>query len=405
MNYKEIGEQIYKNCINFIESRISGWGIKLNDEEYLERLTYQLVEEARKYKSPMVSVAAKNKLREYLHKYTSYRIDQEEIINTYYLKAQEKIKLDRASEIIKGLNIKDISLLEHNINELQKIKGFIMGGEVEIHDGAEVLKDNLVNGFNIKCVPTRIDSIDKIMKGFRNEELTTIAARPGVGKTAMMCQCVSNISKYDNVGVFSCEMNKKLIMNRITACETGIDSEKLAMIDEKNYGFLSNQEKEMLCTKADSISKRTIKIVDTPNIHIDKLCEKALEMVKDYKVAVIMIDYLQLITCDVKENRAEQLSHITKRLKGLARETGIPIIELAQLNRNAEGKRPSMAELKGSGAIEEDSDMIIFLHGIDEKENDDMLVEIIVEKNRNGKTGFTKLLHQKPISRFTKNYL
>jgi replicative DNA helicase len=403
MNYKEIGEQIFIDNSLFVESQSITYGINLNDERFLEILTHKVILNSREYDSPLVMTAAKEKLREYLNKYTSYQIDKEEIIDFYYKKATEKIILDLANKRLEKIKIKDLSKITDNIKELRNINLLLKKeSDITIYDAGEVLKENLTNGFVIEGTPSGLDSLDTIIGGFRNSELTHIAARPGIGKTAMMCQLISNISKTKNVGVFSAEMKRNIIVNRILACETGIDSRRLARVNENNYQFLTNQEKEMIAMKSNNFIKRIIKIIDKPNINIDLLYEKAIEMKKDYKIDIFMIDYTQLLTCDIKDSRREQLIYTTRTQKGLARELDLPIIALAQLNRDADGKRPVLRDLKDSGSIEEDSDMIIFLHEPGETNKINPLTEIIVSKNRNGPIGITKAIHDKPISRFTR---
>jgi len=401
MDYKQIGIDIFIDIELSIEHKCQKWGIKLNEEEHLEILTQKVLEKAREYKNPLVMQGSREKLREYLLKYTHVKIDQDQIIDYYYNSYLERKKIAEVEEKISKINLNDLSKIDDNIKTLETIRSKIKNSdEIIVTDIKEILHENLMNGILLRGIESGISGIDNIVKGFKEGEYITIAARPGAGKTSIMCQMISNTSKHKRVAYFSAEMSVNLITNKILACETGIDSEILGTVSNNNHEFLSAQQKDMIAIKAELISNRVIKGIDTPNIHINALIEKAIELHRDYKTEIFFGDYIQLFKTDVTENRAEQIAYITKSIKGLARKLKVPFVALAQLNRGAEETRPNFSHLKSSGSIEEDSDTVIFLNSVDDKNKNVSMTEIIVAKNRNGKTGAITMNYNKPLSRF-----
>jgi len=232
-----------------------------------------------------------------------------------------------------------------------------------------------------------------------------------MGKTSFALNIATNSSlKFKKkVGIFSCEMNRNSLVRRMICSEARIN--ELAM----RRGMLRATDKEQIVNAASRLYDATIVFDDTPNIPILELRSKARKMKKDYEVDIIFIDYLQLIAVgdELGKNTPnhEKVAYISRSLKGLARHLDIPIIALAQLNRNVESRgedsRPRLSDLKDSGSIEQDADVIIFIHKnesqSEQKENAADVREIIIGKNRNGPTDIVKMVFLKEFTRF-ENY-
>lgn len=249
-------------------------------------------------------------------------------------------------------------------------------------------------------VPSGIEYLDKITNGWQNSDLIIMAARPGMSKTALALQLCKNASLNLNIptAFFSLEMSSKQIMGRLQASETYIDVSKIITNN-------LNQE-EILAIERDchKLSKMPMYIDDTASLSIFDFRQKAKRLVNDNKVKLIIVDYLQLMTADVgKGNREQEISQISRGLKQTAKELDIPIIALAQLSRSVEtrggAKKPMLSDLRESGAIEQDADMIIFpyrpeYYGLMEdyeyfqyKLTARELLMIIIAKHRNGALG------------------
>ena len=247
--------------------------------------------------------------------------------------------------------------------------------------------------------------------GWQSTDLIIVAARPAMGKTAFALSMVKNIGvDYQiPVGIFSLEMSKLQLVNRMlqNVCEiTG---------DKVKSGRLDSDEWERLTVKISQLRHAPIYVDDTSGLSIFELRTKARRLVRDHGVKIIMIDYLQLMTASGLNygSREQEVSQISRSLKGLAKELNIPIIALSQLNRGVEsrqgeGKRPQLSDLRESGAIEQDADMVCFIHRPeyykmydDEKVNDLRgLSEIIIAKHRNGAVGEVRLKFKGEFTRF-----
>ncbi len=261
-------------------------------------------------------------------------------------------------------------------------------------------------------VQTGFKQLDKITSGWQNSDLIIIAARPAMGKTAFVLSMAKNMAVSFNtpVAVFSLEMSNVQLVNRLIVNVTEIAGEKI-----KN-GQLANYEWEQLDYKLKELYDAPIFIDDTPSLSVFELRTKARRLVKEHKVRCLIIDYLQLMNASGMSfgSREQEVSIISRSLKGLAKELNIPIIALSQLNRGVEnrqgteGKRPQLSDLRESGAIEQDADIVCFIHRpeyykiyADEKGNDlTGKAEIIVAKHRNGSTGDVLLSFKKEYARF-----
>lgn len=260
-------------------------------------------------------------------------------------------------------------------------------------------------------LPTGFTDLDKMTSGWQATDLIIIAARPAMGKTAFALSMIKNMGVDHNipVGIFSLEMSKLQLVNRLlqNVCEiTG---------DKVKSGRLDKDEWFQLTAKISALQGAPIYVDDTSGLSIFELRTKARRLVHDHGVKCIMIDYLQLMTASGMNfgSREQEVSTISRNLKGLAKELNIPIIALSQLNRGVEsrqgdGKRPQLSDLRESGAIEQDADMVCFIHRPeyykiyeDEKGNDLRgLAEIIIAKHRNGAVGDVRLRFRGEYTRF-----
>ncbi|NJO41855.1 MAG: replicative DNA helicase [Cyanobacteria bacterium RU_5_0] len=245
--------------------------------------------------------------------------------------------------------------------------------------------------------------LDAITQGFQRSDLIITAGRPSMGKTAMVLNIARNIAAFQKlpIAVFSLEMSKEQLIYRLLASESRIESGRL------RSGRISPHEWEALGSGIDFLSRLPIFIDDTPNISVIEMRSKArrLQAEQGGVLGLVLIDYLQLMEGG-GDNRVQELSKITRSLKGLARELNVPIIALSQLSRGVESrnnKRPMMSDLRESGSIEQDADLIMMLYReeyYDPDTPDRGLAEVIVVKHRNGPTGTVKLLFDPQFTQF-----
>ncbi|MCL2650244.1 MAG: replicative DNA helicase [Candidatus Azobacteroides sp.] len=255
-------------------------------------------------------------------------------------------------------------------------------------------------------------ALDKITSGWQNSDLIIIAARPAMGKTAFVLSMAKNMAVNFNIPValFSLEMSNVQLVNRLIINVCQIPGAKI------RTGQLAPYEWEQLDYKIKELFDAPIYVDDTPSLSVFELRTKARRLVREHHVKCIIIDYLQLMNASGMSfgSREQEVSTISRSLKGLAKELNIPIIALSQLNRGVEsrvgneGKRPQLSDLRESGAIEQDADMVCFIHRpeyykiyVDEKGNDlTGKAEIIVAKHRNGATGDVLLSFKSEFARF-----
>jgi replicative DNA helicase len=259
-------------------------------------------------------------------------------------------------------------------------------------------------------VPSGFTSIDRITSGWQKTDLVIIAARPSMGKTAFVLSMARNMAVEHErpVAVFSLEMSSIQLANRLIAAETELGSDKL------KTGRLENYEWEHLNRKISSLEKAPIYIDDTPALSIFELRAKCRRLKMQHDIQVVIVDYLQLMTSgsEGRGSREQEVSAISRSLKAIAKELDIPILALSQLNRSVEsreGKRPQLSDLRESGAIEQDADIVAFIHrpeyyGITEDDSGNSLIgvaEIIIAKHRNGATGDVHLSFKKELAKFS----
>ena len=260
---------------------------------------------------------------------------------------------------------------------------------------------------NVTGVATGFKDLDYQTSGFQPSDLILIAARPSMGKTAF----VLNIAQYMafrndvTVAIFSLEMSKEQLVNRLLSMESGVDAQKL------RNGNLTDNDWERLVEGAEGVARSNLIIDDTPGITLAELRSKCRKYKLEHGLGMVMIDYLQLMTGGGRssESRQQEISDISRGLKSLARELNVPVVALSQLSRAVEQRpdhRPILSDLRDSGAIEQDADMVMFLYR-DNYYNKDSemknLAEVIVAKQRNGPIGTINLLWMPEYTAF-KNY-
>jgi len=267
----------------------------------------------------------------------------------------------------------------------------------------EVIESFQENREMVTGVPSHFTDLDKLTAGFQPSDLIIIAGRPSMGKTALALNIARNAALESGtpVGLFSLEMSKEQLAMRLLCSEARVDSHKI------RTGFLSRQECAKMLMAAGYFMDAALYIDDTPAISSLELRAKARRMKADRGLGLIVVDYLQLMRSrEGAERREQEISEISRSLKALAKELNIPVIALSQLNRKVEerhDKRPQLSDLRESGAIEQDADVIAFIYR-DEVYNtsttDKGIAEISISKQRNGPTGRVKLAYINAYTRF-----
>ncbi|QST00051.1 replicative DNA helicase [Pontibacillus sp. ALD_SL1] len=272
---------------------------------------------------------------------------------------------------------------------------------IDVYDNIEQLHNTSAE---VTGLPTGFRDLDGMTAGFQRNDLIIIAARPSVGKTAFALNIAQNVAAHtdENVAIFSLEMGADQLVMRMLCAEGNIDATRL------RTGKLETEDWGKLTMAMGSLSNAGIFIDDTPGIRVNEIRSKCRRLAQEHGLGMILIDYLQLIqgSGNSKENRQQEVSEISRALKGLARELNVPLIALSQLSRGVEGrqdKRPMMSDIRESGSIEQDADIVGFLYRDDyydqesEKEN---IIEIILAKQRNGPVGTVELMFVKEYNKF-----
>ena len=308
-------------------------------------------------------------------------------------------------------------LLDQSEKQLFEIKNSTMTKNYdEVSDLiAKAIKDieeSTADGEGLTGIPTGFTELDRMTSGWQKSDLIILAARPGMGKTAFVLSMARNAAVLANksVAIFSLEMSSMQLVKRLIASEAELSSEKI------RSGKLEEHEWQQLHTKISTIEDAKLFIDDTPALSVLELKAKARRLKSNRQLDMIIIDYLQLMRAEEGNknagNREQEISYISRSLKGLAKELDIPIIALAQLSRAVEqrqDKRPVLSDLRESGSIEQDADLVTFIfrpeyYGItqDEEGNDNTgLTEIIIRKHRNGSPGTVNLKFVKHFGKFT----
>ena len=251
---------------------------------------------------------------------------------------------------------------------------------------------------SLRGVPTGFKTIDTMLSGLQDSNLIIVAARPSVGKSSLL----SNYAQFAAVrhkvpvGIFSLEMSREQIVDRMISAQGDIDSWRITT------GNLEEEDFEKYSIAAGELAEAPIFIDDTPGINVMEMRTKARRLQLEHKVEIIMVDYLQLVKGRNLENRVQEVSEISQALKNLARELKIPVVAASQLSRAIEqrggDKRPQLSDLRESGSIEQDADVVMFLYRPDDEDREN--VKLIISKHRNGPTGEIDLYFKGDRTRF-----
>lgn len=325
--------------------------------------------------------------------------------------------IETSSTIIKNAfdDTKDVfSVLNEAEEDLFKIsEGNLKKSYSQIDDSVaeaiEEIQKASENTDGVSGVPTGFTDLDRLTSGWQKSDMIVLAARPGMGKTAFVLSMARNTAVQfgQGVAIFSLEMSHVQLTKRMMAMETGLSSEKL------KKGFTDQTDWNTLHERIGNLTKAPIFIDDTPALSVFELRAKCRRLKMEHDIQLVIIDYLQLMTAGIKSgNREQEISMISRSIKEIAKEINVPMIALSQLSRSVEtrggDKRPMLSDLRESGAIEQDADMVCFIYrpeyyGLIEDENGaptEGTGEIIVAKHRNGSLDTVRLRFIKELTRF-----
>lgn len=251
-------------------------------------------------------------------------------------------------------------------------------------------------------IQTGFIDLDRLLGGFQRSDLIILAARPSLGKTALALNIARNTAVRFNLtaAIFSVEMSRSQIAQRFLSTESGVDSTRI------REGRLSETDLRHLGEAFDLLSAAPIYIDDTPGIGIGELRSKARRLHAEHPLDLIIVDYLQLVGGSVPENRVQEISEVSRSLKALARELNVPVLALSQLSRAVESRSPHipmLSDLRDSGSIEQDSDVVIFIYREDVYDRDSErkgITDLYIAKHRNGPTGMVSLSFMERSTRF-----
>ena len=336
---------------------------------------------------------------------------------------QKYISIVEEKSMLRSLIKTANELIDLGYSQTEDVEDIMDHAEKKIFDimqkknqkGYTPIKDVLIESFTkleelynrkqpITGVPTGFDDLDYRTAGLHGSELILLAARPAMGKTAFVLNIAANAALRGNTGVaiFSLEMSKDQLVNRILCSEAMVDSNKM------RTGKLEENDWEKLAQAIGPLSEANIFIDDTPGITVMEIRTKCRKLKLEKNIGLVVIDYLQLITGNSKKggSREQEISEISRSLKILAKELNVPVIALSQLSRAVEQRpdhRPMLSDLRESGAIEQDADIVMFLYRDDvynkESEKKD-IAEVIIAKQRGGSTGTVDLLWMGSYTKF-----
>ncbi len=267
-----------------------------------------------------------------------------------------------------------------------------------LKDAFEEIENLYHNKGSVVGVPTGFKKLDEMTSGLHPSELVIVAARPSVGKTTLALNMAANAALQSKipVAIFSLEMAREQLALRLLSCEAGIDGHRL------RTGYLRDDDWPKLSRALGRLGEVEIYVDDSPSLSVMELRGRARRLKAERNVGLVIIDYMQLMHAAAAENRQQEMSSISRSLKGLAREMKCPVLALSQLSRAVEqrsDRRPQLSDLRESGAIEQDADLVAFIWNNPERDNDNVM-DIIVAKQRNGPTGDVPLIFLKQYSRF-----
>ena len=345
------------------------------------------------------------------------RIILEQSIKRELINISSKVQKDAYEDTIDVFDLLDQteqSLFDVSESHIRKNYKKVQNLMKEAIDELETKKEKKDG---ITGVPTGFIDLDTITSGWQPSDLVIVAGRPSMGKTAFVLSLIRNASIDHNLpmGIFSLEMSSLQLVNRLISSEAELDSDKI------RKGNLKDYEWQQLLHKTDLLQKAPIFIDDTPALSILELRAKARRLKSQHDIQCIIVDYLQLMTSEYGKtsgNREQEIASISRSLKAVAKELNIPVIALSQLSRAVEtrggDKRPVLSDLRESGSIEQDADMVMFIYraekyDITEDEDGESTIgvaELLLRKNRNGPTGKVKLKFVERFAKFVdKNYI
>ncbi len=305
--------------------------------------------------------------------------------SSYDLQTESQSLLDSAEQKIFALSERNETTTVYDAKQM-------MVKEIELIEARYKSKNQFTG------IPTGFAKLDTYTSGFQNSELIIIGARPSIGKTALALSMIQNIACEKKIpcGFFSLEMPYESIGMRLLAQEARVPMHKI------RSGMLKIEDVQKVQQAASRWYEAPLYTIDTPNMRLLELRAMARRLVTNHGVKIIFIDYIGLITTEnTKKEQWEQVSEISKSLKALARELEIPIVALSQVARDAEGSEPNLAQLRGSGSIEQDADVVMFLHR--DRLKEEVAAQegkIILAKQRNGATGDIPIIFIPGYSKF-----
>jgi len=337
------------------------------------------------------------------------RILLEKYIKRSLIEASETIieaSMDESTDALEEIDKAEAKIFEIAERRLKKNFSTMKNLATDAYSIIQIMRKNDIDSFQ---VTTGFNDLDHLLGGLHKSDLIILAARPSMGKTALALSIAKNTAEKQKnaVGFFSLEMTANQLVTRLISSEAEVDQHKIIK------GAISNEEDSKIVESLGVLSELPIYIDDSPSLSMMELRAKARRLKIERDIKIIIIDYLQLMNAPKSETREREISFISRSLKQLAKELDIPVLALAQLNRSVESrtdKRPMLSDLRESGSIEQDADVVMFVHrpelyGIsyfdkDKKYPTENMAEIIVGKQRNGPTGSVKLAFLKNYAKF-----
>ncbi|AHD04026.1 replicative DNA helicase [Paenibacillus larvae] len=334
--------------------------------------------------------------------YYAQIVEEKSMLRRLIRTATQIVSNGYASSEDVGLMLNDAEQRILEISQRRSSSGFVSIRDVlmEVFERVEFLYSHKGGTTGI---PSGFHDLDKMTSGFQRSDLIIVAARPSVGKTAFALNIAQNVGvrAKETVAIFSLEMGAAQLVQRMVCAESNVDAQRM------RTGFLESDDWEKLTMAIGALSEANIYIDDSPGITVADIRAKCRRLKQEKGLGMILIDYLQLISGRGKgDNRQQEVSEISRTLKQIARELDVPVIALSQLSRGVEqrqDKRPMMSDLRESGSIEQDADIVAFLYRDDyydketEKKN---IIEIIIAKQRNGPVGTVELAFLKNYNKF-----
>lgn len=319
--------------------------------------------------------------------------------------------MSAANEIAK-LAVKDETTVEDLMDEAEKAIFGVSERRLErdlktiravLGEYYDHLEEIVLRGEETAGIPTGFIDLDRLLVGLQPSDFIIVAGRPGMGKTAFLLSVAKYVAqvKRKHVAIFSLEMSNEQLVQRLLSQETGIDSQKLRTAQ------LDADEWQVLTQAIESLRNVQIFLDDTPALTPLQMRTKCRRLHLEFGLDLVLVDYLQLMSSGMRhENRVQEVSYLSRNMKILARELNVPVVVAAQLSRAVEqraDKEPQLSDLRESGSLEQDADVVIFLHRPAEHKNDPLkqnIIELRVAKHRNGPVGSLELVFRDKIAKF-----